>query len=796
MKYTELISKMTLEEKASLCSGADFWHTKAVERLGIPQMMLTDGPHGLRKQIGKNDHLGLNAAYPATCFPTASAAANSWDIELLEQMGVRLGEEARAQRVGVILGPGVNIKRSPLCGRNFEYYSEDPLLAGKCAAALVRGIQSTGVAACVKHFAANSQETLRMTNDSVVDERTLREIYLPAFELAVREGHVKCLMTSYNMLNGQYANENTHLLQDILTQEWGYDGLIVTDWGGGNDRVRGLIAGNSLEMPGTGGETDGQILAAVRGGRVSEKLLDERVGRILRLVDDAQAAFKSAPGCDMDEHHEFAASLAEESAVLLKNEGGILPLRENARVAVIGDFAKTPRYQGAGSSHIEPTKLECGLDALRAEGVNVLGFEPGFKRRGGRSQRLISRACELCMGADIVLVWLGLDEGSEAEGVDRSHMHIPENQIELLRAVRAVNPNIAVILSCGSPVETDWDCDCRALLHGYLGGQAGAKAIARLVTGRASPSGKLAETMPHSLSDTPCFKYYPGAEKTSEYREGIFVGYRYYDTAKKAVKYPFGFGLSYTTFEYSGLELRPEGVSFTIKNTGSAEAAEIAQVYISAPCGDVFRPEKELRGFARVTLAPDEEKRVFVELPERAFQYWNTLESRWATIGGRYEVLVGASSRDIRLRGHVDKAGDGAPDPYSDAVFAPYRTAGVQSVPDECFAAVLGRELPPRLWDRKAPLEFNSALVQGAYRPGIGRFLYRLLRLVHGFFRLTGSAEGANNTEFAMNLPYRGLARFTGAVTEAQVRALLMAANREKGGYRALIRALLHKRSS
>lgn len=796
MKYTELISKMTLEEKCSLCSGADFWHTKGVERLGIPRMMLTDGPHGLRKQIGKNDHLGLNAAYPATCFPTASAAANSWDEEMIEQMGVRLGEETRAQRVGVILGPGVNIKRSPLCGRNFEYYSEDPLLAGKCAAALIRGIQSTGVAACVKHFAANSQETLRMTNDSVVDERTLREIYLPAFEIAVREGHVKCLMTSYNMLNGQYTNENTHLLQDILTDEWGYDGLIVTDWGGDNDRVRGLIAGNSLEMPGTGGETDSQILAAVRSGAVSESLLNERIGRILRLVDDAEAAFENAPACDMAEHHEFAARLAEESAVLLKNEDNILPLREGVRVAVIGDFAKAPRYQGAGSSHIEPTKLECGLDALKAEGVNVIGFEPGFKRRGGRSQGLISRACELCLRADTVLMWLGLDEGSEAEGVDRRHMRIPENQIELLRAVRAVNPDIVVILSCGSPVETDWDACCKALLHGYLGGQAGAKAIARLVTGRASPSGKLAETMPERLSDTPCASYYPGTEKTSEYREGIFVGYRYYDTAKKPVKYPFGFGLSYTTFEYSALELSPKGVSFTIKNTGSVEAAEIAQVYVSAPHGSIFCPEKELRGFARVSLAPNEEKRVFVELPERAFRYWNTLESRWTTAGGRYEVLVGASSRDIRLRGHIDKAGDGAQNPYADPVFAPYRSADVQNVPDACFASLLGREIPPHLWDKNTPLEFNSALRQGAYRPGIGRFLYRMLRLVHGFFRLTGNAEGANNTEFAMNLPYRGLARFTGAVTETQVRALLMAANREKGGFRALISALLHKNRS
>ena len=793
MKFTELIPEMTDEEKCSLCSGADFWHTKGVGRLGIPQMMLTDGPHGLRKQIGKNDHLGLNSAYPATCFPTASAAANSWDEDTIEQMGVRLGEETRAQRVGVILGPGVNIKRSPLCGRNFEYYSEDPLLAGKCAAALIRGVQSTGVAACVKHFAANSQELLRMTSDSVVDERTLREIYLPAFELAVKEGRVKCLMTSYNMVNGQYANENTHLLQDILTRDWGYDGLIVTDWGGDNDRVSGLIAGNSLEMPGTGGETDRQILAALREKRVSTALLDERVSRILRLVDDAQEAFRSAPDCDMDEHHDFAARLAEESAVLLKNEDGMLPLKAGARVAVIGDFAVRPRYQGSGSSRIEPTRLDCGLDALRDEGVSVIGFEPGYRRHGGRSLRLTARACELAMRADAVLLWLGLDEGSEAEGVDRQHMRIAKNQTELLRALRAVNPNIAVILSCGSPVETDWDSDCKALLHGFLGGQAGARAIARLVTGKASPSGKLAETMPLKLSDTPCYIYYPGAERTSEYREGIFVGYRYYDTAKKAVRYPFGFGLSYTAFYYSGLELKPDGVSFTVKNTGSVEGAEIAQVYIAAPRGGVFCPEKELRGFARVSLAPDEEKRVFVALPERAFQYWNTAEGRWATAGGRYEVLVGASSRDIRLRGCIEKEGDGAPDPYADPVFEPYRRADVQNVPDLSFAALLGHEIPPHLWDRSAPLEFNSALVQGAYRPGIGRLLYRLLCLIRGFFLLVGDREMANNVDFALCLPYRGLARFTGALSEAQVRALLGAANREKGGFKSLIRAFCRK---
>lgn len=794
MKHADIISKLTAEEKASLCSGADFWHTKAVQRLGIAQMLMTDGPHGLRKQVGRSDHLGLAVSYPATCFPTASCAANSWDEALIEQMGRCLGEEMLKERIGILLGPGVNIKRSPLCGRNFEYYSEDPLLAGKCAAALIRGVQSLGVAACVKHFAANSQEHLRMTNDSVVDERTLREIYLPAFELAVKEGKVKCLMTSYNRVNGQYANENTHLLQDILTRDWGYDGLIVTDWGGGNDRVRGLIAGNSLEMPGTGGETDRQILDALERGEISRELLDERVDKVLDLVFAAEKAFGQQVSFSIDEHHEIATRLAAESAVLLKNEDSILPLRSGSRVAVIGDFARTPRYQGSGSSHIVPTKLDNALDALKAEGVNVIGFEPGFRRRGGKSMRLTERAVMLAARADTVLLFLGLDEGSEAEGVDRSHMKLPEPQLELLRALSTVNPNIAVILSCGSPVETDWDKHAKALLHGFLGGQAGAVGIARLLTGRLSPSGKLAETMPLRFDDTPCREYYPGPEATSEYREGLFVGYRYYDTAGVGVKYPFGFGLSYSEFEYSEPEITDAGISFTVKNTGAMDADEIAQVYVAAPESGIFKPRKELRGFARVSLSAGQAKKVTVSLPDRAFQYWNTAAGRWATEGGQYQILVGSSSCDIRLRCVIKKDGDGAPDPYTDRVFDVYRAANVRNVPDSSFSALLGRDIPAHLWDAAAPLEFNSPLVQGKHRPGLGRLIYRLIELAHGFFVLIGNEENANNTMFALNLPYRGLARFTGgAVSETQVRALIRAVNREKGSLRELIRAFAKK---
>ena len=488
MKYRELIDKMTLEEKAGLTSGMDFWHTKPIPRLGIPSMLLSDGPHGLRKQEWQSDHLGMHKSVPATCFPTAASLANSWDTDMIERLGRALGLEAATEGISVLLGPGCNIKRSPLCGRNFEYFSEDPYLSGKSAAALIRGVQSNGISACVKHFAANSQELRRMSNDSVVDERTLREIYLPSFEMAVKEGGVKCVMTSYNRLNGEYTNENTHLLQDILCGEWGYDGMVVTDWGGNNDRVKALVAGDNLEMPYSGGDTDRYVAQAVRDGVISEELLNERVDKILDMIFTTRKAF-DYKHYDKAEHHRLAAGFAEETAVLLKNDG-ILPLRSGS-VAVIGDFAKTPRYQGAGSSLVNSTRVDNALDALRAEGVRIVGFEPGYRRGGGRSSRLCAKACELAMRAETVLLFLGLDEGGEAEGIDRSDMRLPENQLELLTVLSAVSRNIVVILSCGGAVEMPWQDRVRAVVHGFLGGQAGATAMARLLTGKANFSGKL-----------------------------------------------------------------------------------------------------------------------------------------------------------------------------------------------------------------------------------------------------------------------------------------------------------------
>lgn len=793
MKYRELIDKMTLEEKAGLTSGMDFWHTKPIPRLGIPSMLLSDGPHGLRKQEWQSDHLGMHKSVPATCFPTAASLANSWDTDMIERLGRALGLEAASEGISVLLGPGCNIKRNPLCGRNFEYFSEDPYLSGKSAAALIRGVQSNGISACVKHFAANSQELRRMSNDSVVDERTLREIYLPSFEMAVKEGGVKCVMTSYNRLNGEYTNENTHLLQDILYGEWGYDGMVVTDWGGNNDRVKALAAGDNLEMPYSGGDTDRYVAQAVRDGVISEELLDERVDKILDMVFATRKAF-DYKHYDKQEHHRLAAEFAEETAVLLKNDG-ILPLAGGS-VAVIGDFAKTPRYQGAGSSLVNSTRVDNALDALRAEGVRIVGFEPGYHRGGGRSSRLCAKACELAMRAETVLLFLGLDEGGEAEGIDRSDMRLPENQLELLTALSAVSRNIVVILSCGGAVEMPWQQRARAVVHGFLGGQAGATAMARLLTGKANFSGKLSETVPLRYEDMPSAPYYPGREKTSEYREGLFVGYRYFDTAQKPVLYPFGYGLSYTQYRYSDLEISGDTVSFSVENTGKMSGAEVAQLYIAPKTNGTFRPARELKGFVRITLAPKEKKRAEITLSDRSFTLWSTKHGDWVVEAGEYEILVGASSRDIRLHGTVTRKGI-TEKLYDSPELAPYYTADIKDVPDAAFEALLGRPIPQHNWDREAPFEFNDCVSQGEYlRGGLGKAIYNGVRLVRNGLLLCGKKMAANNFMYILDVPYRNIARMTEIFNDEQVYALLKVVNREKGGVRAFINATKERKTA
>ena len=614
MQNTELLLKeLTLEEKCALLSGAETFKTRGMPKHGIPQIWLSDGPHGLRKQAGESDHLGLNPSVPATCFPTASAVANSWDAALGEEIGAALGEEAAAQEVSVLLGPGLNMKRNPLCGRSFEYFSEDPYLAGKLAAGYIRGIQSKGVAACPKHFAVNSQETRRMASDSIVDERTLREIYLTGFEIAVKEGHPRSIMSSYNLVNGTYANENKHLLMDILRGEWGFDGAVITDWGGSNDHALGVKNGSTLEMPAPGGDSVRELLAAVESGKIAESDIDARLSELLPLLFDTKAALDAAPReFDAAAHHALARRAAEESLVLLKNEGALLPLAAGTKVAIIGDFAKNPRYQGAGSSMVNSTQVDVLLDKLIDSAVNVIGYQQGFDRHGKPDAALQKSACELAAQADTVVLCMGLDEIAESEGLDRSNLRLAQNQVELLQAVAAVNPKIVVVLYSGSVVETPWLDNCQALLYAALGGQAGAGAVADALTGKVNPCGKLAETWPLTYADVPSAADFATRRKTVEYREGLYIGYRYFTTAEKAVRFPFGYGMSYTTFAYSDMAADEQGVSLTVTNTGSVAGTEIVQLYISKKDGQIFRPARELKGFARVTLAPGEKQRITI----------------------------------------------------------------------------------------------------------------------------------------------------------------------------------------
>ena len=756
---------MTLEEKCSLLSGGTQFTTKAIAHLGIPAIRFSDGPSGLRRQEGAADHLGLHSSVPATCWPSAATVANSWDTALAEEIGAALGKEAAAQKVHVLLGPGLNIKRSPLCGRNFEYFSEDPYLSGKMAAAYIRGIQSQGVAACPKHFAVNSQETLRMHSDSVLDERTLREIYLTGFEIAVKEGKPQCIMSSYNRVNGVYANENRHLLRDILADEWGFDGFVVTDWGGCNDRVAGLLAGSHMEMPTTGGTSDLEVLRAVREGKVDEKWLDQILSEYLEKCLLVSQLNEKNVSFDPECHHTLARRAAAESAVLLKNEDHLLPLAAGTRAAVIGDFAKTPRYQGSGSSCVNPTKLDCPLTFLESSSLDVIGYTPGFERFGGANDSAFQTALGLARQADVVILWLGLDELAETEGMDRTDMSIRPCQAALLEALSRENSNIVVVLSGGAPVETPWIVHCKSLIHGYLGGQAGAGAMADLLTGQAVPSGKLAESWPVRLEDTPCSRYYPGQEKTAEYREGIYVGYRYYDTTGKTVRFPFGFGLSYTSFSYSNLEVSGTAAVFRITNTGSVPGAEIAQLYVSPENPAVFRPVRELKGFAKVFLQPGESRTVSIPLDDNAFRYFNVATNRWETEGGSYRIQIGASSLDIRLEKSLTAEGTHAPLPYTPEALPSYFSGQVTSVSDEEFARLLGHPVPAQKWDRTAPLTINDTFMQLQYAPSrIGRQIYKLFRRQVA----NASARGKPDLDalFRLNMPFRGIAKMTGGMAD------------------------------
>ncbi len=773
MNIRQTISKLSLEEKAALLQGKSTWETYAVKHAGIPSMFLSDGPHGLRKQAGAGDHLGLNASVPATCFPTAATMANSWNPEMGEKLGHALGQEAAANDVHVVLGPGLNMKRSPLCGRNFEYFAEDPYLAGKMAAAYVRGIQSNGVAACPKHYAVNSQEMRRMAMDSVVDERTLREIYLTGFEMAVKEGHAKAIMSSYNMVNGEYANDSRLLLRDILRGEWGFDGFVVTDWGGSNDHTEGVRAGSALEMPAPGPDSALGLIASVKSGKIKESELDARLEELLQVVFDTHEAVSRADKqWDEVAHHAIARECAAESIVLLENDG-ILPLAKGTKVALIGDFVEKPRYQGAGSSVVNPTKLESMKDCMAASGLDMVGFARGYVRTGAKAQGdLTGEAVALAQKADAVLLCVGLDEISESEGLDRTHLDMPKAQRALIKAVSAANPNVVLVVSGGSSFILPTE-GYRAIIHGYLGGQAGAGAMLDAITGVVNPSGKLAETWPLSLEDCSSSPYFPAKQRTSEYREGIYIGYRYFDKVGKPVRYPFGYGLSYTTFEYADLKADSKQVSFTITNTGSRDGAEVAQVYVGCRNSKIFRAAKELKGFAKVFLKAGESRRVTIELDDKAFRFYNVKTSRWEVEPADYQISVAASVSDVKLATTVHVDGKIGPLPYG--TLPCYESGDVMDVPDVEFQKLLGRRIPDGSWNGQ--IQPNDAICQMYYaRNGLARLVCKVMTGI----KERSEAKGMPNLNilFIYNMPFRALAKMSGGmVSEKMVDDILTIVN-------------------
>ena len=771
MKHTDIITKLNLEQKCALLSGDTVFTTRGYKNAGVPSITLSDGPNGVRKQAGAADHLGLNPSVPATCFPTAATVACSWDPALGEEIGRAMGEEAAAQEVAVLLGPGLNTKRSPLCGRNFEYFSEDPYLSGKMAAAYVRGIQSEGISACPKHFAVNSQELRRMASDSVVDERTLRELYLTGFEIVVKEAHPKALMSSYNLINGIYANENAHLLQDILREEWGFDGAVVTDWGGSNDHALGVKNGSTLEMPAPGGDAVRELLAAVRSGKIAEADVDARLDELLTLVLDTHAAVeRHSRSFDADAHHALARRAAGESVVLLKNDDALLPLAEGTRVAVIGDFAETPRYQGAGSSAVNSIKVDTFLDCLNDSGLHSVGFAPGFDRQGKPDAAKQAEAVALAAKADAVLLCLGLDEIKESEGLDRADMKLADNQIELLQAVREANPNTVVIVNAGASLETPWLAHCKALVYGALGGQAGAGAMVDVLTGKINPGGKLAETWANAYADTPARDHFAGPGRTVQYREGLYVGYRYYQTAGVPVAFPFGHGLSYTQFAYSDLHADAHSATLTVTNTGDRAGAEIVQLYVAKPNAEIFRPAQELKSFAKVQLAAGESKTVTLTLDDKAFRYWNTRTDSWEVEGGTYELRVGASSADIRLTAAVEVIGTDALNPYAGKALPHYQSGKVQTVPDAEWETLLGRPIP----DDRVKIDRNMTLGELNHgRSPLGWLVWAVLTALLNASYKKGKPD--LNVLFQYNMPLRALAKMTnGAISMGMVDGIVM----------------------
>lgn len=804
LKYIEILNKLTLEQKAMLCSGKTNWLTKEIEDAGIPSVRVSDGPNGLRREKTTGGVNIMQTPEPATCFPGAVTAAASWDENIEKEVGNSIAEEAQQLGVSTVLGPGTNIKRSPLCGRNFEYFSEDPVLAARMASAWVGGVQEKNVGTSLKHFLANNQEYIRMTIDSIVDERTLREIYMPAFEYTVKKEQPTTIMCAYNRLNGLYMADNKRMLTDVLRDEWGFKGIVVSDWGATNNRVQGIKAGMDLEMPGNKGINDKKIIAAVKEGKLSEEELNTVALRMIKFAFESQAKEVKNYKFDIEKHNEVARKQAAAGAVLLKNDG-TLPIKKGEKIAVIGKLAEQLRYQGGGSSHILPTKITSFLDALKKAG-QPFDYAEGYEIKGdGYKKSLINKACKLAKSSDKVLVFVGLTDAYESEGYDRPHIDLPESHNILIDELLKVNPNIIVILSVGSPVKFGkWESKVKSVLNLYLGGQAGGQAAYDLIFGDVNPSGKLPETFPLSKEDYIGDKYFRMGPRTVEYREGIYVGYRYYDTAKKDVLYPFGYGLSYTTFEYSDINLSAEKikeneilkVSFKIKNTGKRDGAEVAQLYVRDCESTLYRPEKELKGFKKVFLKSGEEKEITIELNSRAFSYYNTEISDWHVESGDFDILVGTSSRDIKLSSKVfvESLNPDAPIPdYKEKAPVYYAIDKATEIPKEQFEAVYGKEMPNNDPFKIGEIDVTNSIGQCNISKA-GRGLNRLA--MFGAKLVAASAENpAMIINSVIDLPLRAMTAMTGGIVpEKSLLALVDMVNGKKGGGRRFIKGFFSKK--
>lgn len=795
MKHPEIIKKMSLEQKAAFVSGFDYWHLEEAPALGLPKIMITDGPHGLRKQNKDkkaSDGIGLGNSVPATCFPPASTSSCSWDEDLLRQEGEALGEECLKEEVSTILGPGTNIKRSPVCGRNFEYFSEDPYLAGKCSANLVNGVQSKGVGTSLKHFACNSQEAFRMVINEVIDERTMRELYLTAFEICVKEAQPWTIMNSYNRINGVYASQNEWLQEKVLRGEWGFKGLVVTDWGASVDRIPGLKNGTDLEMPSSGTLNTQKIIAAVKSGELDEAILDMRVDNVVDLIVKSKPALEKKHTYDVEAHHKLAQKVAEGSMVLLKNDGGVLPLKKGQKIAVIGEMAKAPRFQGAGSSVINPTKLDNAYDELSKLGVDMIYAQGYEKSKDEVNEAMFTEAEKAAEKADVAVVFAGLTEAFEGEGYDRLNIEMPDCHNQLIARIVKANPNTVVVLAGGSVVHMPWVNDVKALLNSGLGGQAGGAAVANILTGAVNPSGKTSETYPLEFSDNPTYGNYPGGPVTSEHRESVYIGYRYYDKADKQVLFPFGYGLSYTTFEYSDIKLSADSikdtdtvkVSFKIKNTGSVDGAEVAQVYVADKESTIFRPVKELRAFKKVFLKAGEEKEVSVELSKRAFAFYNVKLGDWMVETGEFDILVGASSRDIKLTATMtvtSTVNAEIPD-YRESAPA-YYTADLNAMKGAQFEAVYGQKLPDPNPDTNKKIDLYCCLNDARHTKWGGR----ICRLIENIMSKMGSdanGDGKMLAAMATQIPIRNfIAMSMGVMSEPMAQGLLMILNDDESSF-------------